>query len=604
MSFYLRVLSYFRQSLGGIILSVVLMFLSALAGLLQPFPVGILIDTVLSDSPSTGWLHRAFLAVTPDGTLPRILALAGMMLALRVVQELLTLAQSLVTIKIGFSGLMRVRSELFQKLQALSIGYHKSTPQGDAIYRLSNDAYGFQAILNTFMNAILMSVIVLLVMTGIMLSLSWQLALIALSIVPLLWWMTMYGNRLISKGWQAAKEVDTDMTTSVQRSIAAISLVQAYGREADEFARFEATANRSVRAYLKVHWVELLYRLAIGMVFGLGTAAMFGYGGYLVYLGEMKVGALYICLSFLVQLYAPLQQLTGANSILQGSAVSAQRVFDVLDRDAVIFNAPDAAPLPPKPRTLQIDGIRFEYRKGEPVFSDVSLTLKPGEMIGLVGFSGVGKTTLLNLLPRFYDPLHGSIMLDGQDLRKVRVSDVRRHFAMVLQESIILPTTVAENIAYGRPEATDAQIRQAADQARASEFIDRLPQKYDTQISEAGSNLSGGQKQRISIARALLTEAPILVLDEPTSALDPQNELLIVETLYSLRGTRSIILVSHRISTVADCDRILVMDQGRIVELGTHAELLERRGVYYKMARHQMKLPQDATTPASPADPQ
>jgi subfamily B ATP-binding cassette protein MsbA len=521
---------------------------------------------------------------------------------------LLTLAQSILSIRIGFGGLMRVRCELFQKLQALSIGYHKSTPQGDAVYRLATDTYGFQAILNTFLNSVVASIVMLLIMTGIMFTLSWQLTLISLAVIPLLLFMTTYGSRSIRAGWDIAKSADTDLTTAVHRSVAAISLVQAYGRERDEYARFEQTARQSVRSYIRVHLAELRYALTIGLIFGVATAAIFGFGGYLVYrdrivlnLGEngMTVGSLYIFLAYLLQVYVPLQRLAGTPAVLQGSASSAQRVFEVLDRDPVIRDVPGAIDLPRAPRTLAIDKISFEYRAGEPVFEEVEFSLPPGAMVGLVGFSGVGKTTLLNLLPRFYDPMRGAIRLDNHDIRSVKIKDVRKHFAMVLQESVILPTTVAENIAYGKPDATEEQIRTAADLARAAEFIEKLPEKYQTIINEHGSNLSGGQRQRIGIARALLSDAPILVLDEPTSALDPANELMIVETLYALRKTRTIILVSHRISTVADCDRIYVMDQGRLVESGTHEQLLQNRGAYYRMARHQMKL---ADSPADPQD--
>jgi subfamily B ATP-binding cassette protein MsbA len=436
-------------------------------------------------------------------------------------------------------------------------------------------------------------------MAAIMFSLSWQLTLIALSIAPVLMWLTDYGWKVIKHRWTQVKQVDTEVTTAIQRSVASISLVQAFGREADEYERFRSTVRNSFSSYIRVHWVELLHGLMIGLVFAVGGAVIFGYGGYLVYrdqmvnhLGEggMTVGTLYVFLMYLGQLYAPLQRLTGAGAMLQSAAVSAERIFEVLDRDPIITDAPDAAPLPLKSRTLEIDHISFEYRKGEPVFEEVNLTLRPGAMVGLVGFSGVGKTTLLSLLPRFYDPTRGSIKLDGQDIRKVKIKDLRKHLALVLQETIVLPTTIAENIAYGKPQATDAEIHRAAELARAADFIDALPQKYDTQVNEGGSNLSGGQRQRIAIARALLTEAPILVLDEPTSALDPQNEIGIVQMLLSLRGSRTIILVSHRISTVADCEQILVMDNGRLVEQGTHEELIRKQGVYFRMAKHQMKL--------------
>jgi ABC-type multidrug transport system fused ATPase/permease subunit len=313
----------------------------------------------------------------------------------------------------------------------------------------------------------------------------------------------------------------------------------------------------------------------------------------------MTTGKLLVFITYLAQLYGPLSNLTAAGASMTQGVVGCQRVFEVLDRDPVIFDAPDARPLPKQPRVLELDGLTFEYLPGTPILRDVSATISPGEMVAFVGSSGVGKSTLLSLLPRFYDATGGAIKLDGLDIRGVKVKDLRKHIALVLQENVILSATVAENIAYGRPDATDDQIEQAAKLAEADTFVRALPQGYDTEINEQGSNLSGGQRQRIAIARALITEAPIMILDEPTSALDPNNERAITHTLNGLKGHRTIIVVSHRLSTVVACDQIFMMDGGRIVERGTHDELVARRGAYYEMARHQLQLDDDdAGTPA------
>jgi ABC-type multidrug transport system fused ATPase/permease subunit len=599
MRFYLRAIAYFRDDLPLIVASLVLIGLSTLAGLLQPFLAAILIDGILGTKANTLWVYRGFFRLTRalgvgSGDLKRqIIVLAVSAVILRVAQELLSMAQRLIGVHIGYNGLIRVRCDLFRKLQQLSLGYHKSQPQGDAIYRLSYDTGGFQTILNVLLNNVLVSGVTLLVMTWLMLQMNWQLTLITLSVAPLLLWTTKLFAGRLKERWLEAKEVDTRLTTVIQRSVAAIGLVQAFGREADEFNRFQSTAIDSKRANIRQAWQDSWYWLMVGTIFGLGYAVIFGYGGWMVatkYSDTLTVGSLWIFLSFVNQVYAPLQSLSGSGANIQSGVASAQRVFDVLDRDLIIKDGPDAIHLPREPRVLALRDVSFEYRPGEPVLREIEATIRPGQMVAFVGSSGVGKTTLLSLLPRFYDPTSGALMLDDIDVRKVRIKDLRAHVALVLQENLILPTTVAENISYGRPTASMGQIEQAARMAGAASFIEKLPQGYETVVSESGANLSGGQRQRIGIARALLTEAPIMVFDEPTSALDAHHEAMITQTLRDLRRQRTIIVVSHRLSTVMDCDQIFVMDEGRIVERGTHEELIGKGGVYAAMARQQLRI--------------
>jgi len=599
MNLYWRALSYYKGEFGNILLSFAMIAVMTSSGLLVVYPVAILVDSVFGDKGVTGFVSGLFFAIAPESKVGQVWMAAGILLGLAILQQVLSMFQTLLGIRIGFAGLMRVRCDLFRKLQELSLAYHRSQPQGDAIYRLSWDTYGIQNVVQGFMQSVIVNVLTLFFMVIIMLSNNWRLTMVALVAVPVLYWTTRFYSRILQSKATEAKEVDSRLTTTIQRSASTIGLVQAFSREKDEYDRFHANVHASASAYLRLHWQEVLFWLMVGSILALCSAVVLGYGGYLVYQDQyvlnrggegFTMGKLTIFLGFLSQMYGPLQKLSGSTTMLAIGIAGCKRVFEVLDRDPIIKDAPDAVSLPKQPRVLELDNVIFSYREGNNVLDGVTCTISPGEMVAFVGSSGVGKTTLLNLVPRFYDPVGGSIKLGGHDLRQIKVADVRRHIALVLQENVVLPTSVKENIAYGRPDATDAQIKHAAELAGAAIFIDKLDNKFEEQVSEAGSNLSGGQRQRISIARALLTEAPVIIMDEPTSALDPQHEQLIIETLKNIKGHRTLILVSHRLSTVADCDQIFVMEAGKIIERGKHHDLIKQRGLYWQMARHQLKL--------------
>ncbi|MDB5037677.1 MAG: transporter family carbohydrate exporter [Bacteriovoracaceae bacterium] len=598
MRFYYRALSYFRQDSGLIILLLILTALITASGLLIAWPLAILVDSVLAPVPKSDWIHRVFLALLPENNkMMQIIGLALMGLLLKFAQDIFTSIRTLVNNEINYNGLLRVRCDLFKKLQSLSLGYHNSQPEGDSIFRLSTDTYGCQAILSVVVST-LVACLTLIAMICILLSRSTPLTLLALAVVPPLFFANVWFEKRLKRKSTRAKQVDSEFMTKVQRSISSMGLIQAFGQEKQDFEHFHKTATNNLKAWWHLNREEVLYTLTVGVIFGFGAAIIFGYGGYLVYqnqfvsphTGGLTIGDLMIFLSYLTLLWDPICKLTGASTSMHSGRAGCERVFEVLDRDSAIVDSPNAVSLAQMPRTLKLNELSFGYQSNRPILKDLNLEIKPGEMVAFVGSSGVGKSTLINLLPRFYDPTSGSIHLDGHDMRDIKIADLRRHIALVLQENIILPASIAENIAYGRPSASLDEIKNAAVLAGAADFIETLPHGYFTQITERGHNLSGGQKQRISIARALLTEAPIIILDEPTSALDPHHESVITETLHALKGKRTIIVVSHRLSTILDADKIYMMMGGKIIESGTHDELLSQRGFYYAMARHQLKL--------------
>ena len=583
-----RAIRYFQDDLRLIFFLLSLTACSTALGLLQAWPLAVLVDSALGTPSTENWMHRLFLAPLPEDPIRRIIGLGIMALLLRFAHELIAMARRLLTPRIHYNGLLRVRGDLYRKLQGMHLDYHRSRPMSDSLFRLTTDTLGFQAVLTVMIN-LLVAGITLLVIVGLLMGRNGALTLIALSIAPPLMWVNVIFGRRLSEKTRKSRESDSAFTTSVQRSMSAIVLTQAFGREEDEYHRFGTSARRCVRAWFGIHRQEVAYGLSVGVILAVGASLILTYGGVLLHRRQLTPGELMIFMTYLGMIYDPLCQITGFRFNLESGLAGARRVFEVFDRDALVTDAPDATSLPLQPRSLILEAVGFEYSSDQKILQRIDVNIEPRQSVAFVGSSGAGKSTLLNLLLRFYDPTAGTVKLDQHDLRQIKLKDIRRHIALVLQDSVILPTTIAENIAYGCPTATLEQIREAARLAGAANFIEALPDQYQTALLDSGMNLSGGQRQRIALARALLTGAPILVLDEPTSALDSEHEQVVIDTLNSLKAKHTVVLVSHHIAAVMSCDRICVLDQGMIVEHGNHQELLRRGGIYAAMAKQQLR---------------
>ncbi|GEO17323.1 ABC transporter ATP-binding protein [Microvirga aerophila] len=590
VSVYRRALSYFVADWVWIALLLALIGVSTCVSLVEAWPLAILIDSVLTKEPRADWMHALFLSVLPAGKTGQIRGLVLIGMGLQIIGYLAWFGRMMINYHLNYQGTTRVRYDLFTKLQYLGLAYHRSHPQGDAIYRLTTDALGPWGIMETVVGTVVAAV-TLTVMTAILLSWNVSLTLAAFMVAPLMIWSNWRFGICIHQRALASKQADADLTSSIQQAMTRVPLAQAFNQEPHEFQHFRGSVGRSVRALLKLNVQEELYPLARDSILAVGGAIILGYGGYLVYRDQflspveagMTVGLLIVFMDYIRKLWDPLKWLTEFIAKVRIYEAAARRAFQILDTPEAVTQEPDAKSLPVSSRTLVLDRVGFAYRPGQPVLHDLCATIRPGEMVAFVGPSGTGKSTLLALLLRLYDPSEGSLRLDGTDARLARLRDVRAHMAFVSQDSLMLSASIAANIAYGCPDASRYEVEQSAELAGAAGFINELPDGYDTVLAEGGLNLSGGQRQRLAIARALLTRAPFLILDEPTSALDQHHEQLLIGSLQMLKGQRTIVLVTHRLESVIACDQIFVMDAGRIVEAGTHSELIHRGGSYARL---------------------
>jgi ATP-binding cassette subfamily B protein/subfamily B ATP-binding cassette protein MsbA len=574
-----RVVHFYGPDAPRISAAVALMFLSVGTNLLKPWPLAWIVDSVLGSKPLPNWVESF---VHGLNAAVRLGIFAAIILALHAGQGALQALQNFTSIKAGLNALARVRNELFAKLQTLSLRFYHRADQGDLIYRATWDTYAFQTLFQqgviTFLNAFLS----LIVMVAIMWRVNHRLTLAALMTFPLLLvTMALFGRKMQARSL-AAHQADSKVSSLTQQGIAAVALTQSSVRESEEQARFASQAETARKTRATQHGLELFYWLIIAVIFGLGTAALVWLGAREVSAARLTLGQMLIFLAYLAQLYEPLNQLSHVGTTVSDASASAGRVLELLDTPPEVKEKPSVKSVP-KETQIELEKVQFGYDPKTSVLRDVSMTIPAGASIALIGPSGAGKTTLLQLLPRFYDPDAGAVKIGGIDLREMQLADLRKHVAYVQQEAMLLPTTIAENIGYGRAGATRAEIETAARGANAASFIERLPQGYETIVGEGAARLSVGEKQRLNLARAFLKDAPILLLDEPTSSLDVENEELVIQSLRQLMRGRTTLIVAHRLATIRDVDRIFVLDRGRIVESGTPEELLLREGYYARM---------------------
>ena len=536
-------------------------------------------------SGAYAWLVKPVLDeifINKNETLLFVLPLA--LFAVSVFKSAFSYGQNYLMNYVGNQVITDVRQELFGKLVRLPVSYHDANTSGRLVSRVINDVTLMANAIAGVLKDIFQQGLTFLAMLGVIFYQNWKLGGMSLIVIPLaVLTMMRMGKRLRVLG-KSGQEQMGDMASTLQETLSGIRMVKAYGREAAEGERFKASNKAFLNTTMKSIQVSSLGSSHIEVIGVVGVAVIIWYGGSLVISGDMTPGAFFSFLAAMFMVFTPLRRLSGSNNTIQQALAAAERVFSVIDLETEQETDRGHLVMPPITRSVVYQDVTFLYEgQTVPALSDVDLVIQAGKMVAVVGSSGSGKTTLANLLPRFYAPTAGAVLVDGVDIQSFTLASLRAHIGIVSQEVVLFDDTVFNNIAFGREQATEAEVIQAAKLAYAHEFIERLPQGYNTMVGEKGIKLSGGERQRLAIARAILRDPPLLILDEATSALDTESERVVQLALTNLMAHRTTLVIAHRLSTVQRADRIVVMDRGTIVETGTHDELLLRDGHYKRL---------------------
>jgi ATP-binding cassette subfamily B protein len=569
LTLYKRLLCQARPYWAHIVGILLLSLLSTPLSLLTPLPLKITVDSVLGSQPLPHFLEGVLPVSITQSNNAMLGFTIGLMVAIAFLNQLQDIASSLLRTYVGENLVVGFRAQLFRRGQRLSLSYHDTKGTTDSTYRIQYDAPAIQWIVIHGVVPLIPAGCTLIGMIYVTARLDWQLAAVALAAAPVLFMASWIYSPRLRHQRRRVREVESSAFAVIQEVLAAVRVVKAFGQEDHEQERYLRHASASVGAHIRATCAEGRFGLLVSLTTTLGTAAVVFIGVRHVQTGTLTLGALLLVISYLAQLYAPLRSISRSTATLQASLASAERAFALLDEAPDVVERQNARSILRASGAVAFHNVSFAYNGGAPVLREVSLDIRPGTRVGIRGMTGAGKTTFISLLSRFYDPTAGQICLDGVDLRDYKLADLRNQFAIVLQEPVLFSSSVTENIAYARPNASKEEIIEAAKAANAHEFIIRLPDGYDTLVGERGMRLSGGERQRISLARAFLKDAPIIILDEPTSSVDMKTEAAIMEAIERLMQGRTIFIITHRLSGLKHCDELLRIENGRVLAMTT-----------------------------------
>ena len=528
--------------------------------------------------------------VIAEGDLSGLTLLIGALIVIHALSQLVDFGDLFLRHAIGERFIFDLRVRIYDHLQQLSLAFYEGTSTGELMSRVTNDVNALEQFVT---HGVALTVVDLLRLVGasvVLVVLNWRLALVMLVPLPFMaagLWIFNHRARPI---YRRVRDRLGDINATLQDKLAGIRVVQAFEREEEELRHFREVSRNYLQERVEAIRTWSIFFPALHFVSALGGALVLGFGARMVVNDQLTLGTLVAFLSYIISFYEPLRRLTQVDNTFQQAIAAGERIFELLDTESEIQDRPGAISLEAIEGDVAFDDVHFRYGEGDKVLKDVTFHIAPGEMVALVGPSGAGKTSIANLLCRFYDPERGQVLVDGHDVQEVKIQSLRQHIAVVLQETFLFNTTVRDNLRYGKPDADEAEMIAAARAAYAHDFIQELPEGYDTEIGERGVRLSGGQKQRLALARAILADPRILILDEATSSVDAEAEYLIQRALDEVLKGRTALVIAHRLSTVRDADKIIALEQGRIREVGSHSDLLAQDGLYSQLYQRQLTL--------------